>query len=327
MRHRGLNGRWAVRAACVGVALLVGMAGPASAQLVEDYRFKGLVVDTAGRPIGGVHITLRDVETNARIVCTTHTDGRFDRRMIPHASYEAVFEKAGYISHTQPFDWSAPVTDVVTVEVKVVLETRVDQAKRDLGKKAAALYEASYAALAANDCPKARAKAEELRALGAGDYEYAVRFVIARCHAVEGRRPEAVAAYRQVLALEPDLFEAQFDLAMVLEQQGQHEAALAEYEKAAALHPADAEVQYNMGAILFRQNAFDRARPHLEKATALDSTHAQAAKALGFTCLQSEKKDLAAAKRYLERYLALEPQAPDATQVRKIVADLEAAPH
>jgi len=308
------------------VALLVALGLPARAQLVEDYRFKGRVVDASGQPLGGVHVTLRDVETGSRLVFTTHDDGTFDRRMIPHAHYEGSFEKPGYVTRTENFDWSASPRDVVTIDAKIVLESQVAKAKRELGKKAAALYEEGYAALAANDCVRARQKAEELLALGAGSYEYAVRFVRARCYAVQGQLDEAVAAYREVLALKPDLFEARFDLALVLEKQGQHEAALQEYEQAATLRPEDVEVQYNMGAILFQQKAFDQARPHLEKAASLDSTHAQAAKALGFACLQGEKKDVTAAQRYLSRYLALEPQAPDAAQIREILTAIETSP-
>ena len=51
-----------------------------------------------------------------------------------------------------------------------------------------------------------------------------------------------------------------------------------------------------------------------------------AAKALGFACLQGESKDTAAAKRYLERYLALSPQAEDAAQVRQIIEAIAASP-
>ena len=315
--------RWARHAA---VALLAALVSVARAQLVEDYRFKGRVLDPAGQPLAGVHITLRNVETGSRIVFTSHDDGTFDRRMIPHALYEGIFEKPGYVRRTENFDWSASPKDVITVEAKIVLESQVEKAKRELGKKAAALYEEGYAALAANDCVRARQKAEELLALGAGSYEYAVRFVRARCYAQQEQWDDAVRAYREVLALRPELFEARFDLALVLEKQGQHEAALQEYEQAATLRPENVEVQYNMGAILFQQKAFDRARPHLEQAAALDSTHAPAAKALGFVYLQGEKKDVVAAQRYLERYLALEPQAPDAAQIREILAAIAASP-
>jgi Tfp pilus assembly protein PilF len=204
-----------------------------------------------------------------------------------------------------------------------VLRSEADSAKKAMGDKAAKLYEESYQALENEDCATASGKANEILKLGAGEYEYAVRFILARCAAMQNNMPEAAAEYRRVLALKPDFFEAQFDLASVLENQGKHEEALREYEKAAALKPQDAEVQYNLGAMLLKQNQFDQALPHLQAAASIDSTHALAAKALGFAYLQSEKKDLAASRRYFERYLVLEPNAPDAAQIREIVAELK----
>ncbi|HET6463458.1 MAG TPA: tetratricopeptide repeat protein, partial [Candidatus Krumholzibacteria bacterium] len=88
-----------------------------------------------------------------------------------------------------------------------------------------------------------------------------------------------------------------------------------------ALRPKDAEAQYNLGALLMQKNQFDNARPHLEAALAADSTNANAARALGFAFLQGEKKDVKAAKRNLERYLALKPDAPDAEDIRAVIAE------
>ncbi len=299
---------------------------PAAAQLIEDYRFKGKVVDTTGMPIPKVQVTFREVETGGRIVFTTKDDGTFDRRMITHGVYEVLFEKTGYVSRTEKFDWSFSPTGTIVKEATIVLENQRDRARRELGKKSAAIYEEAYAALAAGDCPTARKKAEELLALGAGDWEYAVRFVLARCYASLGELDSSVYEYRNVLAQKPDLFEARFDLGLVLERQGQADEALIEYAAAAALRPDDAEVQYNLGAILFRKQELERARPYFEKAVALDSLHAQAAKALGFVHIQSQTKDLVAAKRLLQRYLTLEPDALDAAQIRELVQELETPP-
>lgn len=298
----------------------------AHAQMVDDYRFKGKVVDDAGKPIAGALLTLRDLEAGSRIEIKTHEDGTFDRRMIPAARYELIIEKPGFAPQKQAFDWSASPDETETVEVQVVLRSEKEDARQAMGKKAAALYEESYAALSKNDCATASAKANEILTIGAGDYEYAVRFILGRCHAVNNENADAIVEYEKVLALKPDFFEARFDLATTLEKEGQHDAALEQFEQAAALKPADASVQYNVGALLLQQQQFDRARPYLQTAADLDSTHALAAKALGFACLQGEKKDTVTAQRYLERYLQLEPQAADAAEVRAIVAELNKSP-
>ena len=40
----------------------------------DDYRFKGRVVDTAGKPLAGVHVSLRDLSNGSRINFTTRDD-------------------------------------------------------------------------------------------------------------------------------------------------------------------------------------------------------------------------------------------------------------
>lgn len=319
--------RRAARAAVLwGAFLWLASVTSIRSQLVEDYRFKGIIVDTTEQPISRVLVTFRDVETGARIVFTTELNGTFDRHMIPHAVYHVTFEKAGYATYTQTFDWSASPPSPVTKEGRIVLESEVVRTRRELGAKAAQLYEDAYASMAANDCVRARQKAEELLALGAGDWEYAVRFVLARCSAMSEALEQAVVQYRDVLALRPDLFEARFDLGLILERLGEHAAAIEQFEAAAGLHPGDAEVRYNIGAIHLRGLEFEAARPHLEKAVALDSTHAQAIKALGFVQLQGDVKNLAWAARLLRKYLALEPEAPDSAAIREILATLENTP-
>lgn len=313
--------------AAMAVSLLVG--APARGQLVEDYRFQGQVLDTGGKPLAGVQIVLQNPETGTRLVCTTHADGGFDRRMIPHGVYDARFEKSGYLPRVERFDWSAPTSEPVVKQARVVLESQVERARVELGTKAAKLYEAAYGALAAGDCDTASQKAHELLGLGAGSYEYAVRFVLARCLAMRDSTVAATREYRRVTEIKPDLFEAHFDLAALLEKQGDHPGALAQYATAARLRPEDPEVEYNMGAIEFQQKDFDAARPHLERALELAPDHAQAHKALGFTALQAEQKDLQGAATHLQRYLDLAPQASDAAQVQQILAALAAAnaPH
>ena len=108
---------------------LLGFAGAAArAQLVEDYRFKGKVLDAEGKPIADVNILLKDLATSAQYQFKSHADGTFDRRMIPHGIYEATFSKPGYLSRSQKFDWSVPPSQVETIEVKVVLESQAAHA-------------------------------------------------------------------------------------------------------------------------------------------------------------------------------------------------------
>ncbi len=307
--------------------LALALAATARAQVANDYRFQGKVVDQAGKPLAGVKITLHDPEVGTHIVFETKDDGTFDRQMIPHGTYDATFEKIDYITHTEHLDWTDVERDTIVKIAHIVLESAADQARKDLGKTASKLYEDAYAALMANDCATATNNADQLLTLGVGNYEYAVRFIIARCLAGEGKTDEAVAEYGKVLALKPDLFEAHFDLAGILERQGKHDAALQEFMQAAKLNPGDAETQYSIGAILLQQKQdYEQAKIYLAKAIVLNPVHSQAIKALGFADLWAEKKDVPEGLKMLKKYLELEPNAPDAKQIQDIVKSFESSP-
>jgi tetratricopeptide (TPR) repeat protein len=289
----------------------------------DDYRFKGKIVDTAGKPVGGVHVTFKDMSNGARITFMSEKDGSFDRRVIPSGQYIVTFEKDGYATHEEKFDWSATQSETKIVEAQVVLESQAVQGERQMSKEASGLYEKAYAALQAGNCDEATTEARALISKGAGAREYAARFIIARCAANQQKFDEAESEYRRAIALKPDFFEARFDLAGVLDREGKHDEAIQEYEAAAKLEPQSPDAQYNLGALLMQQKQYDRARPHLEAAVSADSTNAMAVKALGFAYLQGEKKDLKAAKRYLSRYLVLQPDAPDAKDIQAMIAEIK----
>lgn len=311
------------------IALLVLLCSVplARGQLSEDYRFQGKVIDQHGKPIPTARLTLHDVEAGTRIVFETRDDGSFDQRMIPLGVYDLTVEKAGYVPFLDHFDWSVDSPQTTIKIAQIALESEADRARKELGAKAAKLYEEAYAALVASDCATARKKADELLALGAGNYEYAVRFVIARCLALQGELDAAVAEYGQVLTLKPELFEATFDLAGLLEKQGKHDDALGQFNRAAELNPLDAETQYDIGVILLKEKQdYEAAKPHLAKAIELAPTHSAAIKALGFANLWAEQTNAPEGIRLLKQYLELEPQAADAGQIREIVKSFEAAP-
>jgi tetratricopeptide (TPR) repeat protein len=308
------------------IAVLAVLFGSmlALAQLSEDYRFQGKVIDQHGKPIPTVRVTLHDPQVGTRIIFDTNPDGTFDRRMVPRGVYEASFEKAGYVTYLDHFDWSADASQTIVKVAQIVLESESDRARQELGEKASKLYEDAYAALVANDFPTARKKATELLALGAGSYEYAVRFVIARSMAMQGELEPAIAEYDKVLDLKSDLFEAHFDLAGVYEKQGKVNDALREYGRAGEINPSDAETQYDLGVILMREKQdYAQAIEHLTRAVELDPNHANAFKALGMVNLWSEKPDVPEGTRLLKRYLELEPKAPDTTQIREILKSFE----
>jgi tetratricopeptide (TPR) repeat protein len=323
------------RSVTLAFVTAVAVAAPAlvaRAQLVEDYRFKGTTVDQSGAPVPKVKVTFRNTVSGAKIEFTSDDKGKFDRRMIPHAVYEATFEKPGFVTTKEKMDWSASAPDVILKEAQVVLQSESAQAEqvkaqaqKEQGGKLGALYQEAATALAASDCDKATKAANEALGMGAGPYEFGARYVVATCHAMKNELDAAVSEYQKVIALKPDLYEAHFGLANASALMKNNDVALQEFQKAVELKPEDAEAHYQIGAILFNQHKYEAAIEQLQKALELNPSHAVAAKALGFALIQGEKKDFEAAVKMLRRYLELQPDAADKAQITELAASLEKA--
>ncbi|HEX4143943.1 MAG TPA: sulfotransferase [Pirellulales bacterium] len=133
-----------------------------------------------------------------------------------------------------------------------------------------------------------------------------------------GRFAEATEAYRQIIALRPDLAEAHNNLGYALEQQGQLDNAAAEYRRAVALDPRLFQAHENLGNVARRQRKLDQAVVHYEQALVGRPDLAVAYNHLGNVLKEQGKFDDAAA-RY-DQALAL---APDRAEAHYDRADLK----
>ena len=100
-------------------------------------------------------------------------------------------------------------------------------------------------------------------------------------HHQAGRVNEAVACYRQVLALKPDLAGAHSNLGTALCELGMLEEAESSYRKALVFQPEQAEAHNNLGTLLFEREKPDEAVSCYRKALALKPDYAEAHNNLG----------------------------------------------
>ena len=138
-----------------------------------------------------------------------------------------------------------------------------------------------------------------------------------------GQAKEAVATYRQALALEPNHQEARHNLAVLradqghlpeaislletlanyapaLEtlslfyaKQGQYQAAEQALQNALQLAPEHASLYLNLGSLYMRQGRYQEAETALEQTWQLDSTQVEAARVLGLLYLQTRRNEQA----------------------------------
>ena len=92
------------------------------------------------------------------------------------------------------------------------------------------------------------------KAVEADPKDYVLRFHLALVNGLLGKDSEAIAGYRYVLELKPDLYEAQVNLGMVLLRQKQPREAVPHLEAAAAAKPKEFQPNFLLacqsGAIL-----------------------------------------------------------------------------
>jgi len=124
-----------------------------------------------------------------------------------------------------------------------------------------------------------------------------------------GDLPQAVASFRNAVALEPSSAGAHFNLGLALEQQGAHPDAVKELEAARKLQPALRGVNLFLGIAEFRLNLTAKAEDDLKRAVKADPKDAKAWMWLGVVETASGKSDEAVAA--LDKAAELDPNDPD----------------
>jgi predicted O-linked N-acetylglucosamine transferase (SPINDLY family) len=121
---------------------------------------------------------------------------------------------------------------------------------------------------------------------------------------------QAVAAHTRALALQPGLVPALAGRGGALRALGRNSEALADYDAVLAADPRNADAWNGRGALLRSLSRIDEALESLNRALALEPDFAEALQNRGLL-LWDERSDFPAARRDLERAMALEPGRPD----------------
>jgi protein O-mannosyl-transferase len=125
----------------------------------------------------------------------------------------------------------------------------------------------------------------------------------------QGDIDQAVAHYRQAVALRPDYTDAHFNLARVLVDRGELADAVVHYEAVLASDPNDAEAHNNLGNTLFRIGRITEALAHYETAIAIRPAYPEASLNLADALLAQGDTD-GAINQYLAGLAGLPNRAP-----------------
>lgn len=98
---------------------------------------------------------------------------------------------------------------------------------------------------------------------------------LGRFYQGQRRYVEAIAAYRQALALDPGHADAQNGLGVIYADQGRHDEAVKAFQAAIAASPRAAYLHNNLGYVLLLQGSNEKAREVLEEAMRLEPGNAK----------------------------------------------------
>ena len=127
--------------------------------------------------------------------------------------------------------------------------------------------------------------------------------------------PDALAAYRAAITLDPSWFEAQYNAGVIAHRLRNYDSALASYENALALQPDSVDARYNFALALKAAGYVPDAADELKKILAASPGETRAHLALANLCAQS-LHDPAQARRHYLKVLELDSKNPQATDIR-----------
>lgn len=138
-----------------------------------------------------------------------------------------------------------------------------------------------------------------------------------------GETSKAAEAFAKALALMPDEFQTRLNYGIALLNLKKTAAAEAELRRALKQNPASAAVHYYLGLALMNEKQYAAAESELKTSvTKSNDGIAPAHKYLGGIYWHNEQFTHAADE--LERYLKMEPKAPDADKLRGTIKELRA---
>jgi tetratricopeptide (TPR) repeat protein len=313
------------------VALLAA-ALPLSAQSWAGRgRLQGEIRDEQGKPIDGAKITLRkgtervDPKLDGPNVITTNKNGKWSILGLAQGPWGILIEKEGFMpSEGQVQVNEFAVAPPINITLKVVPKEVQQKAVEASGNaKAKAAIEQGNALLGQNKFADARAQYEQALSLLEVDdpvLKSSIQRTIARTWFEEGKQDKAIDTLKAALALKPDDVDSLQLISTLLVAAGREKEAEAYIAKLPAGSKVDPNSLLNLGIKLYNEKDLTGALDKFDRVVKDNPELATAYYYRGLTYLALNKS--AEAKTDFQKLLELEPNHPNAEEVREFIKAL-----
>jgi tetratricopeptide (TPR) repeat protein len=278
------------------------------------------VVDSKGKPVPGVKVTLTDTQAPSTVfTLTTNKKGAAIRSGLENHVFRVNLEKEGY----QPIIKEVKIPAGPVRDEKFVLLTREEAIKKmqagDPHARAARLFNEAVPLIQQKKYHEAVEILKKSASLD--DTLYQSHYYLGVFYYEQEKYKEAAAPLEKVIELKPGYVQAYRLLAAVYEKLGD-KSAFDKYSRLAREKGGKTAVDaYNEGINAFNAGDTDKALSAFEEAVKLNETFAEAHYRLGMTYLNKGLNDKAVA--CFKKFLQLKPEGEEAETARSIIQDLK----
>jgi tetratricopeptide (TPR) repeat protein len=291
----------------------------------------GKVVDTDGKPLTGVIISIDRQGITQHFEVKTDNKGQYLHAGLPTGQYQISVMKDG---KTKTMTLPATVRFGGDTAVDFDLKQAAAQGANDEARQKAAEEKAKAEAT--------KASFEQARAaLVAKNYDEAIRLFkeasekdptqhvifanLADAYSQAKKYDDSAAAYQKAIELKPDEAAYYNNLGIVLGNAGKIDDATKALQKAAELNPPGAgQSYYNLGAVLTNRGRTKEASEAFKKAIEYNPQMAQAYYQLGISYFGAPDT-IPQAIPVLEKFLSMQPTGPDAEAAKQLIEAAKAA--
>lgn len=311
----------------VPVLLLVALTALPAQENMGRGRVSGQVVDESGAVMPAAKVVVKSLQGSTQLEGETDKKGHFAVAGLGSGPWRVTVSKEGYISAYEDIQVSqlksGPSLALTLKKAAAADMLRTDAASRSLLDRGNALIEEGKYDEALAAFEQFAAKYPEI---------YQARLNIATAYLKMGAYDRAESEFRGVLAKVVEAQgEASKDKASSLRalsglgelalKKGDLEAAQKSFREALDISPEDAAAAYNVGEILFSNQKVDEAIPFFELAGRIKKDWPKPYHRLGLAYLN--KGDLDKALENLRKFVELDPQNPEAANVRAMIVTIE----
>lgn len=295
-------------------------------------RVQGEIRDEQGKPIEGARITLRkgtervDPKADGPKPITSNKNGKFSALGLFSGSWGILIEKEGFMpSEGQIQVNEYAVAQPINITLRPIPKEIQQQAAAASGNsKAKSAFEQGNAALQAGQWSQARAKFEEGLGLLEEPKDPAVQVSVLRAiadtYGKEDKTDQAIEALKKALEIAPDDVASLQIISTLLINQGKEKEAEAYMAKLPAGTKIDPNSMLNVGIKLYNEKDLNGALERFNRVVQENPDLANAYYYRGLTYLGLNKT--AEAKADFQKLLELEPNNPNAEEVREYIKAL-----